>query len=82
MTNKEFDIPFSAFFGGYNAPEGYMKTNEFYSTIDNWKLCEMIEELMEKDKDYLSKYPFLKGLDSMKLKEEDNNPSIIFYTIK
>jgi hypothetical protein len=82
MTNKGFDIPFSTFFGGYNAPMGYTKTNEYYSIVDNRNLCEMIEKLMEKDTDYLSKYPFLKEIDPMKLKEEDNNPSIVFYSLK
>ena len=82
MTNRGFDIPYSTFFGKYNAPNGYTKANEFYSLIGNWELCEMIEELREKDMDYLSKYPFLKGIAPVKLKEDDNNPSIVFYTIK
>jgi hypothetical protein len=82
MTNRGFDILYATFFGKYNAPNGYTKTNEFYSAVGNWELCEMIEELREKDKDYLSKYPFLQGIDPAKLKENDNNPSIVFYDIK
>ena len=82
MTNKGFDIPYSTFFGKYNAPQGYTKANEYYSIVDNLELCEMINELAKNDKDYLNKYPFLRGIDPVKLKEVDNNPSIVFYTLK
>ena len=82
ITNKGFDIPYSTFFGKYYAPNGYTKANEYYSVVGNWELCEMIEELSKKDKEYLGKYPFLKGIDPVKLKEDEKNPWVVFYTIR
>ena len=81
MTNRDFNIPYSTFFGNYKAPYGYTEAGEYYSLIDSWDLRNMIEELAEKDNDYLSKYEFLKGIDPTKIQEEDN-PWIVFYTLK
>lgn len=82
MSNKGFDIPFSTFFGRYNAPMGYTENNEYYSTVNNGELSEMINELEGKDRNFLSKYPFLKGIIPVKSNEDEKNPWIVFYTIK
>ena len=80
MTNKGFDIPYSTLFGGYKPPNGQTESGEYYSLVESYALSEMILELAGKDKDYLSKYPFLKGIDPVRINEDDN-PWAVFYTI-
>jgi hypothetical protein len=81
ILNKGFEFPYSVLLGGYRAPEGYTDKGEFYSMVESQELRDIILELAEKDADYLSKYPFLKGLDPAKIAEDDN-PWMMFYSIK
>jgi hypothetical protein len=81
IINKGLDIPYSTFLGGLDAPYYYTDAGEYYAMIHSWELREMIENLSVKDKDYLSKYEFLNGIDPSKIHEEDN-PWLVFYTLK
>jgi hypothetical protein len=41
----------------------------------------MVEKLSENDKDYDSKYEFLKGI-KLAMINEDDNPWLVFYSLK
>jgi len=81
ILNKGFEFPYSVLLGGYRAPEGCTDKGEYYSMVESLELRDIILELAEKDAEYLSKYPFLKGLDPEKIAEDDN-PWMMFYSIK
>jgi hypothetical protein len=82
ITNQEFDIPYSMLFSKWSdAPNGYTEDGKYYSIISSEKLREMIEKTAKEEKDYLSKYKFLKGIDPVKMNEDDN-PWLVFYTLK
>ena len=81
ITNKEFESPYSVLLGGINAPLGRTIKGEYYFMIESSRLREMILELAKKDKDYKSKYEFLKDIVPSGIDENDNE-WIVFYTLK
>jgi hypothetical protein len=81
ITNKGLELPYSMLFGGINAPLGRTIKGEYYSLIESFQLREMILDLANKDKEYKSKYEFLKDIDPSGIDDNDN-PWLVFYTLK
>ncbi|MGF1587402.1 MAG: 6-bladed beta-propeller [Bacteroidales bacterium] len=81
ITNKGFELPYSILFGGINAPLGRTIKGEYYFMIESFQLREMILDLANKDKEYKSKYEFLKDIDPSGIDDNDN-PWLVFYTLK
>ena len=83
FTNKGLKEPYATFFKGYKCPRGYdPTTNEFYLLVNSMDLKEMIELLKESEgNNYEKKYPFLKGINPEKIKD-DTNAWMLFFKMK
>lgn len=74
IVNKGLKEPYHTLLGGYQAPNDFdEKEGKFYRLVSNMDLKEMIETLAAEDKDYLTKYPFLQGINPKEMKENDND---------